>query len=115
MSIPKIISVCSKCNIKSDTCKLVQYNKSKNYSIICNECYINNNGATDIILNIAKYNDKDTFADDSCIKKYKQKCKKYCIYIKDKFKLLGYKIINYCKLCSKKNINNDTIKLYETV
>ena len=111
MPTPKIISVCSKCSIKSNMCKLVQNNKSKNYSIICSECYINNNNADDIVLNIINYNEIDKLENDSCIQKYK----KYCIHIKDKIKLLGYKIINYCKLCCQKNINNDTIKLYKIV
>ena len=120
MPIPKIISVCSKCNIKSNTCKLVQYNKSKNYSIICNDCYTNNNendNENDIVLNIINYNGKHTLPDDSCIQKYKRNCQKCYSYIKHKATLLGYKIINYLKSikCCLNNSNDDTIKLKEIV
>jgi len=116
MPTPKIISVCSKCNIKSNTCKLVQYNKSKNYSIICNNCYTTNN-ANDIVLNIINYNGKDTLTDNSCIQKCKRNCQKCYSYIKHKVTLLGYKVINYFKSikCCSNNSSDDTIKLRETV
>ena len=114
--MPTIISVCSKCNIKSGTCKLVQYNKSKNYSIICTECYTNNN-ANDIVLNIINYSEKNTLTNDSCKKKNINNCQTCYIYIKNTTKLVGYKIINYLKsiTCCSDNMSDDTIKLKEII
>ena len=109
MPIPRIISVCSKCSIKSNTCKLVQCDKSKNYSIICDDCYTSN--TNDIVLNIINYNGKDTLTEESCIKRCKKNCKKCYNYIKCKTTLLFYKIIDHFKCSSEDN----TDKLHNIV
>ena len=113
MPIPKIISVCSKCKIKSNTCRLVQYNESMDYSIICSNCFTtdNENG-----INIINYNGKDTLVDKDCIENYKINCQKCFSYIKHKTIRLAYQAIKYFRSikCSK-NSNDDTIKLHEIV
>lgn len=118
MNNPKIISVCSKCNVKSSCCKLVQYNKSKNYNIICNKCYSSTHNINDVVLKIANYGETSEHSPPvSCFQKYKTKTIKCCHYLKKKAKRLGnklymcFKSINFS--CIKKK--NEDMKTLEEV
>ena len=91
---PQIISVCSKCNVKSPCCKLIQYNKSKNYNIICNTCYLmssTDNNINDVVLNIINYQDMREDEPVSTFQKYKIKTIKCCHCIKIKAQQFGHK------------------------